>query len=287
MNKDTKKLLIYKLFKNSKKYSIKWSSYFQVYDKILSNYKNKKIKFVEIGVANGGSLFMWKKYFGKNAEIIGIDLNPKAKKLEKNGFKIYIGNQSDKKFWEYFYKKEGKVDVILDDGGHKNLQQISTVHYSLPNIKDGGKIIIEDTSTSYVKKEFNNPSKYSFINYAKNVVDNIHRRSPLLRKELSFYSKKIFLVEFFESIVVFSIDSRKCFQNKEVSNKAQNEWAIDYRHNEYFGGLKSKLDKRYGLLNKRSFFRRILRKIFYRNFIFNVLDNIKIKKIFKDLDNQK
>ncbi len=285
MNKDTKKLPIYKLFKNSKKYSIKWSSYFQVYEKIFFNYRNKKIKFVEIGVANGGSLLMWQKYFGKNAKIIGIDLNPKAKKLEKNGFKIYIGNQSDKNFWDYFFKKEGKVDIILDDGGHKNLQQISTVHYSLPHIKNGGKIIVEDTSTSYLKKEFNNPSKYSFINFAKNVVDNIHRRSPLLRKELSFYSKKIFLVEFFESIVVFSIDSRKCFKNKEVSNKAKNEWSIDYRHNEYFGKFKSKLDKKYGLLNKRSFFRRIIRKILYRNFIFNLLDNIKIGKILRDLKN--
>ena len=285
MNKDTKKLSIYKLFKNSKKYSIKWSSYFQVYEKIFSSYRNKKIKFVEIGVANGGSLFMWQKYFGKNAKIIGIDLNPNAKKLEKNGFKIYIGNQSDKKFWNYFYKKEGKVDIILDDGGHKNLQQISTVHYSLPYIKNGGKIVVEDTGTSYLKKEFNNPSKYSFINYAKKIVDSIHRRSPLLKKELSFYSKKIFLVEFFESIVVFSIDSKRCFQNKEVSNKAQNEWSIDYRHNEYFGKFKSKLDKKYGLLSKRSFLRRVIRKIFYRNFLFNLIDNIKIKKILRNLNN--
>jgi len=285
MNKDTKKLTIYKLFKNSKKYSIKWSSYFQVYEKIFSSYRNKKIKFVEIGVANGGSLFMWQKYFGKNAKIIGIDLNPNAKKLEKNGFKIYIGNQSDKKFWNYFYKKEGKVDIILDDGGHKNLQQISTVHYSLPYIKNGGKIVVEDTGTSYLKKEFNNPSKYSFINYAKKIVDSIHRRSPLLKKELSFYSKKIFLVEFFESIVVFSIDSKRCFQNKEVSNKAQNEWSIDYRHNEYFGKFKSKLDKKYGLLSKRSFLRRVIRKIFYRNFLFNLIDNIKIKKILRNLNN--
>ena len=285
MNDNFQKLSIYKLFNKSKKYSIKWSSYFQVYEKIFSHYRNKKIKFVEIGVANGGSLFMWKKYFGKKAKIIGIDLNPKAKKLEKNGFKIYIGNQSDKKFWKNFYKKEGKVDLILDDGGHKNLQQISTVHHSLPYIKDGGKIVVEDTGTSYVKKEFNNPSKYSFINYAKNVIDAIHRRSPLLKKELNFYSKKIFLVEFFESIVVFSIDSKKCFKNKEVHNKAQNEWAIDYRHNEYFGKLKLKLDKKYGLLNKRSFYRRIIRKIFYKNLIFNFLDKIKIKKIFRELDN--
>ena len=250
MNKNTKKLAIYKLFENSKKYSVKWSSYFQVYENIFSKYRNKKIKFVEIGVANGGSLFMWQNYFGKKAKIIGIDLNPNAKQLEKYGFKIYIGSQSDKKFWDNFYKKEGKIDLILDDGGHKNLQQISTVHHSLPFIKDGGKIVVEDTSTSYLKKEFNNPSRYSFINYAKNIIDIIHRRSPLLKRELNFYAKKIFFVEFFESIVVFSIDSKKCFTNKEVSNKAKNEWAIDYRHNEYFRNIKTKIDSEYKHLNK-------------------------------------
>lgn len=284
MNKNTKKLAIYKLFENSKKYSVKWSSYFQVYENIFSKYRNKKIKFVEIGVANGGSLFMWQNYFGKKAKIIGIDLNPNAKQLEKYGFKIYIGSQSDKKFWDNFYKKEGKVDLILDDGGHKNLQQISTVHHSLPFVKDGGKIVVEDTSTSYLKKEFNNPSKYSFINYAKNIIDIIHRRSPLLKKELNFYAKKIFFVEFFESIVVFSIDSKKCFSNKEVSNKAKNEWAIDYRHNEYFRNIKTKIDSEYKNLNKRNFFRKIIRKLFYRNFLFNIFDNSKIKKIFKEMD---
>ena len=284
MNKNTKNLSLYKLFRKSKKYSIKWSNYFQVYEKKFSRYRNKKIKFVEIGVANGGSLFMWKNYFGKKAKIIGIDLNPNAKKLEKYGFKIYMGNQSDKKFWDKFYKKEGKIDLILDDGGHKNLQQISTVHHSIPFIRDGGKIIVEDTSTSYLKKEFNNPSKYSFINYSKKMIDIIHRRSPLLKKNLNIYAKKIFQIEFFESIVVFSIDSKKCFINKEVSNEAINEWASDYRHNEYFGNIKNKLDKKYGILNKRSFVRKIIRKVFYRNFLYNILDNLKIKTIFNDIE---
>ena len=284
MNKNTKNLSLYKLFRKSKKYSIKWSNYFQVYEKKFSRYRNKKIKFVEIGVANGGSLFMWKNYFGKKAKIIGIDLNPNAKKLEKYGFKIYIGNQSDKKFWDKFYKKEGKIDLILDDGGHKNLQQISTVHHSIPFIRDGGKIIVEDTSTSYLKKEFNNPSKYSFINYSKKMIDIIHRRSPLLKKNLNIYAKKIFQIEFFESIVVFSIDSEKCYMNKEVFNEANNEWASDYRHNEYFGNIKNKLDKKYGTLNKRSFVRKIIRKVFYRNFLYNILDNLKIKTIFNDIE---
>ena len=101
-----KKLL--KSFKTSSKYSIKWSNYFEIYENILKKYINKKITLVEIGVGNGGSLLMWKNFLGKNANIIGVELNPEAKKLEKYGFKIFIGDQSNPNFWKSFYKKSKK-----------------------------------------------------------------------------------------------------------------------------------------------------------------------------------
>ena len=97
---------IYNLFKNSKKYSIKWSNYFEIYEKILKKYINKKITIVEVGVGDGGSLFMWKNFLGKKANIIGVEMNPESKKLEKYGFKIFIGDQSNKNFWRKFYKKK-------------------------------------------------------------------------------------------------------------------------------------------------------------------------------------
>ncbi len=283
MNKKLTQHLTYRLFKNSKKASLKWSSYFQVYENIFSKYKNKKIIFVEIGVLNGGSLFIWKKFFGKKAKIIGIDANPNAKKMEKHGFKIYIGNQSDSKFWQNFFKKEGKVDIILDDGAHKNLHQISTVHYCLPHIKNGGKIVVEDTVTSYLKKEFNNPSKYSFINFCNLIIENIHRRSGLLKKNLNIYAKKIYSVNFFESIVVFSIDPKKCFKSTEVFNKIESEWEIDYRHDDYFKKTRDMITKKYNYLNSINIFKKIIRKLFYKNLLINFYENQKIKKIFQQI----
>ena len=47
---------------------------------------------------------MWKNYFGNDARIIGIELNPEAKKFEKEGFEIFIGNQSDENFGKIFLK---------------------------------------------------------------------------------------------------------------------------------------------------------------------------------------
>ena len=145
---DNKDLLNY--FNHSKYYSLKYKNYFPVYEKLFSKFRGKKITFVEIGVLSGGSLFMWKDYFGKDARIIGVELNPEAKKFEKYGFKIFTGDQSDPLFWKKFYKSNGKIDILIDDGGHTNLQQITTLMESVDNIKNNGVIFIEDTHTSYM-----------------------------------------------------------------------------------------------------------------------------------------
>ena len=56
----------------------KWfdGKYFDVYDQLFHRFKNKKITFVEVGVFGGGSLFMWRNYFGNRAKVIGVELNP-------------------------------------------------------------------------------------------------------------------------------------------------------------------------------------------------------------------
>ena len=59
---------IFKSFKASPKYTIKWSNYFEIYEKLFKKFLNQKLTFVEIGVGNGGSLFMWKNFFGNKAK---------------------------------------------------------------------------------------------------------------------------------------------------------------------------------------------------------------------------
>ena len=104
-----KNTLSYQAYLKSPYKSIKHSTYFEIYDELFSRYRNEKITFVEIGVLGGGSLFMWREFFGPQARIIGIDLNPNAKKWEEHGFEIYIGSQSDKDFWSKFINDIGPV----------------------------------------------------------------------------------------------------------------------------------------------------------------------------------
>ena len=161
-----------KLFLNSNKFSTKHKKYFDVYDEIFKDFINKEITFVEVGILNGGSLEIWREYFGPNARIIGIDLNPDCKKFEKDGIEIFIGDQSNPEFWDNFYNKVGPIDILLDDGGHTNLQQIITTVKSIENINDGGLLVTEDTHTSY-QSEFYNPNEKNYIFYRFNSCNNL------------------------------------------------------------------------------------------------------------------
>ncbi len=255
---------LYPIYTSIPYLSYKHSSYFQVYEKCFTPYINKPITFVEVGVLNGGSLFMWRKFFGPKARIIGVDFNPGARKWEKDGFEIHIGDQSSPVFWQEFFHKVGKVDILLDDGGHTNRQQIETVMQALPHIKDGGLIMVEDTHASYMP-EFGNPSFNSFTNFAKTVVDKINSRFPEVADRPGLMRNRIFSTEFYESIVVFNVDNRRAVEPLWLSNEGESSEAQDFRHVESTTGtilsLEAKAAKLLAPL-KREPFITIKRKIF-------------------------
>jgi 23S rRNA U2552 (ribose-2'-O)-methylase RlmE/FtsJ len=246
--------LILKLFFKSKNYSTKYSKYFSVYNDLFKKYINQKIVFVEIGVLNGGSLELWRSFFGKKARIIGVDINPDCKKFKKKGIEIFIGDQSDPRFWKNFFKKIGKCDVVLDDGGHTNAQQIVTAISCIPNIKNNGMHVCEDTHTSYLQ-EFNNPSKYSFIEYTKKLIDDVNFTFPNLFKFKFSLNKFIYSIQTYESVVCFHIDRSRCKINKRLNNKKIYHEIKDYR---YGANKYEKLRLKFQYLKKIYFLRRII-----------------------------
>ncbi|MDC3058762.1 class I SAM-dependent methyltransferase [Candidatus Pelagibacter sp.] len=237
------------LFNKSKNFSSKWVKYFDVYEENFSKFKGKNITFVEIGVSNGGSLEIWKKYFGPNSKIIGIDINPECKKFEKDNVEIFIGNQSDQKFWRNFFNKVGMVDIILDDGGHTNLDQIISTVECVKNINDGGIFVVEDTHTSYNKK-YNSSKKYNFINFSKKIIDDINSNIKMdLNINQKFSLKKyIYSTQFYESITIFNIDRKKSFINEQCLNHGINHKIEDLTwdtNNKVLKKYKEKLDIRF------------------------------------------
>ena len=223
----------YKSYKRSPFNSIKHNTYFSVYDELFSRFRGKKITFVEVGILDGGSLFMWRDYFGPKARIIGVDLSPEAKHFENYGFEIYIGNQSDESFWKDFKTDVGKIDIVLDDGGHTYDQQIVTTEALLENINDGGLLVVEDTHTSYLYGY--GPKRYSFVKYTKKMVDAINHRHGSLDKRVADY--RVWSIEIFDSIVAFKINKKFSYiSSASTDNGGKMLNVSDQRYSDIVGG---------------------------------------------------
>jgi cephalosporin hydroxylase len=122
----------------------KWRHYFDIYHQHLDRFVGRPTNILEIGVYSGGSLAMWRHYFGDQCTIFGVDIEPSCKAYADSRTKIFIGDQSDRRFWHKFKSETPPMDVIIDDGGHNTDQQVTTFEELLPHLAAGGAYLCED-----------------------------------------------------------------------------------------------------------------------------------------------
>jgi hypothetical protein len=182
----------------------KWTHYFEVYDKHFSKYRGMEIILLEIGTFYGGSLKMWKYYFGEKAKIYGIDINPNCKQLEEENIKILIGSQSDRNFLEKVKNEIPPIDILIDDGGHTMLQQIISFEVLFDHIKADGIYLCEDLHTSYWRKYGGgHKRKGSFIEYSKNLIDKLNAyHSEQESLKVDSFTKSVNSLHYYDSILV-------------------------------------------------------------------------------------
>jgi hypothetical protein len=122
----------------------KWRHYFPIYHRHLHKFVGQDVHLVEIGIFSGGSLPMWRSYFGDGCTVYGVDIEPACSKHQQDGVKVFIGDQSDPAFWQRFLPAVPRIDVVIDDGGHEAHQQIPTLQALLPRMAANGVYICED-----------------------------------------------------------------------------------------------------------------------------------------------
>lgn len=190
---------------NTERLIHKWKHYFEIYDKHFSRFRGTDVHVVEFGVSQGGSLQMWKQYFGSNAKIFGVDVNPHCKTLEEEQIKIFIGDQQDRKFLKSLIEKIPRIDILIDDGGHMMKQQINTYEELFFHISKNGVYICEDLHTSYWAKWGGGYKKRgTFIEYSKNFIDYIHAwhfNSPS-KSRITEFTKSVHSLHYYDSILV-------------------------------------------------------------------------------------
>lgn len=194
--------------------STKWIQYFDVYDQYLPQLRNlcahagRPIKVIEIGVGDGGSLQVWKDYFGGSSQVVGIDIDPLAKKEFGPGIDVVVGSQSDTSTLDVCLEILGsEVDFVIDDGSHRGSDQIATFEYLWPHLSVGGVYIVEDLHTAYWPRFSGGVRRNgTFIEYAKDMVDDIHHwyhRQPA-RALRGVSSRQVMSVSFHDSVVVIT-----------------------------------------------------------------------------------
>lgn len=160
--------------RNSGRPILKWSPYFEIYERHFERYRGRAVNVMEIGVFRGGSLQMWKHYFGPQATIYGVDVNPACRAFEEDRIRILIGDQADRAFLRELRERVPTIDVLIDDGGHHMNQQIATFEELYGHIADDGVYLCEDLHTSYWPKfggGLRRPG--TFIEHAKRLIDQL------------------------------------------------------------------------------------------------------------------
>jgi hypothetical protein len=122
----------------------KWQHYFEVYDRHFSKFRNEPVNVLEIGIYSGGSLGMWKSYFGAGCTVYGVDIEESCRAYEAQGVRVFIGDQADRAFWRRFKQEAPKIDLVIDDGGHEPLQQLTSFEELFPHLNPGGVYLCED-----------------------------------------------------------------------------------------------------------------------------------------------
>lgn len=225
-------------WKTSPHPSIKVNTYFPVYVELFNHLRNTACVFIETGTLGGGSLFMWRKWLGEKARIIGIDLNPEAEQWREYGFEIFIGDQGDPVFWQKTLAEIGQFDVLLDDGGHQSFQQVVTVVEAIKHLTQRGMVVVEDTHTNFMR-DFAVHGKNTFLNYAKDATDVLTARASTLYSDRFIENvenddivnlfKNVFSIQFYMSIVAFKIEPDLLISPESIVNKNKSSIS-DFRY---------------------------------------------------------
>ena len=155
----------------------KWHHYLPIYDRYFRQWRGKEVRFLEIGVADGGSLDMWRNYLGQRATIFGIDINEDCRQFDGISGMVRIGSQTDRNFLERVIEEMGgEVDVVLDDGSHHMNDIRVTLETLFPKVSTNGLYVIEDLHTSYWRPFGGGYLKRrNFFNHVRSLIDDMHR----------------------------------------------------------------------------------------------------------------
>jgi cephalosporin hydroxylase len=162
----------------------KWIQYLRAYDEQFGPYRHgfplpdgsrRPLRILEIGVAQGGSLQLWREFFGPEAVVFGIDIDPRVKAVDDPDLEVRVGSQTDPEFLRRVVAEMGGVDIVLDDGSHQARHIRTSFDVLFPLLSDGGLYAVEDLHASYWWRFGGGYRRRgTFIEVVKQLIDDMH-----------------------------------------------------------------------------------------------------------------
>jgi cephalosporin hydroxylase len=180
----------------------KWTNYFDIYDMHFDRFRGEPVTVLEIGIGGGGSLQMWKWYFGNKSKIFGVDIDPE-KLFKEARIKTYQCDQSNGNDLTVLMNKLPRIDIVIDDGGHMMDQQIMTFDVVYPYISDHGIYLCEDTHTSFYSEHGGGPGrKRTFMTVMKKLIDQLSAFHSRDQVPMTDFANSTNSMHFYNSVVV-------------------------------------------------------------------------------------
>ena len=220
MNELTSDIADY-FFTMAKRPISKWSNYFPIYEAHFDRYRGVAVNVLEIGIGGGGSLQMWKWYFGSKSQIFGIDIDP-DKLFQEKGIKTFECDQNNGNDLTTLMETLPKIDIVIDDGNHLMEGQITTFETVYPFIAENGIYLCEDTHTSFFPKHGGGPNvKRTYMAVMKKYIDQLSAFHSRGQVKVTNFTKTADSMHFYNSIVV--IEKGKQTDPKKVAARVRNE----------------------------------------------------------------
>lgn len=192
----------------------KWNHYFDIYERHFSKFVGREVHVVEIGIYSGGSLEMWRSYFGANCHVYGVDIEEACRAYENEYTRVFIGDQADRRFWSMFKDRVPRVDILIDDGGHWPEQQATTLEEMLPHLSPGGVYLCEDIHGT------SNPFAY----YLHGLLENLNetRGNAIKGVEPAPFQSWIKSISFYPYVAV--IEKAEVPEQQFIAPKRGSQW---------------------------------------------------------------
>jgi glycosyl transferase family 2 len=174
--------------------------YLKLYHETFAPLRERELWLLEIGVAAGCSLLMWRDYF-PNAHIVGLDKGPPPEGLQEpiaSRRIVYVqGDQSDSAALQRAIDctAGSGFDIVIDDGAHIGALAQTSFAFLFPGgLKPGGLYFIESFGTGYFnawadshpyreipdevpergfQKKFAS-HQYGMVGFVKQLIDELH-----------------------------------------------------------------------------------------------------------------